>query len=200
VAVTLDEAHRLAQLRVGADTVRRMLILWPLLDVNNLDGSFENWLTAVVPLMRSQRSISARLAATYYEAVRLNAVGFDRRGMNLVLAEELPLEQAATSMLVTGPASLRSNLSRGMTIAKALNIAAARSAAAGMRHALNGGRETITASAKADSRRAGWERLTSGNACDFCELLADRGAVYSEDAADFEAHDHCSCSAVPVFD
>jgi hypothetical protein len=37
------------------------------------------------------------------------------------------------------------------------------------------------------------------HACDFCEMLADRGAVYGEASADFEAHDHCSCSAEPVF-
>jgi hypothetical protein len=41
--------------------------------------------------------------------------------------------------------------------------------------------------------------VTSGNACDFCSMLADRGAVYGEASAEFEAHDHCSCSAQPVY-
>jgi hypothetical protein len=30
-------------------------------------------------------------------------------------------------------------------------------------------------------------------------MLADRGAVYSEATADFAAHDHCGCSAEPVY-
>jgi hypothetical protein len=31
-------------------------------------------------------------------------------------------------------------------------------------------------------------------------MLIGRGAVYSEATADFAAHDHCKCSAVPAFD
>jgi hypothetical protein len=30
-------------------------------------------------------------------------------------------------------------------------------------------------------------------------MLAGRGSVYSADTAEFEAHDHCGCSAEPVY-
>jgi hypothetical protein len=45
----------------------------------------------------------------------------------------------------------------------------------------------------------GWQRVASDNACAFCEMLAARGAVYSEESADFEAHDGCTCTVEPVW-
>jgi hypothetical protein len=63
----------------------------------------------------------------------------------------------------------------------------------------NVGRETITGSSIEDPRASGWQRVSAGG-CGFCEMLASRGAVYSEREVDFGAHDNCRCGAVPVFD
>jgi hypothetical protein len=66
--------------------------------------------------------------------------------------------------------------------------------------ALGGGRNTILGAISADPARPRWQRVTSGNACAFCAMLASRGAAFgSERGADFQAHDHCSCSAEPAF-
>lgn len=62
----------------------------------------------------------------------------------------------------------------------------------------NAGRETVTGSTTADPDAEGWQRVGYGN-CDFCRILIDRGAVYSEATADFASHDHCNCAAVPAF-
>lgn len=59
-------------------------------------------------------------------------------------------------------------------------------------------RLTIAGSSIADPHAGGWQREGAGE-CDFCEMLISRGAVYSEDTADFGAHDHCHCIAVPAF-
>lgn len=63
----------------------------------------------------------------------------------------------------------------------------------------NVARDTITGSSIADPSAHGWQRESSGG-CPFCEMLASRGVVYSEESADFAAHDHCSCVAVPAFE
>lgn len=60
-----------------------------------------------------------------------------------------------------------------------------------------GARKTIMYSALADPAAEGWKRIASGATCDFCKMLASRGAVYSRDTADFHTHDHCNCIAVP---
>ena len=67
---------------------------------------------------------------------------------------------------------------------------------AGTRHVLAGGRETlIGAAAKANVR---YERVVSGKApCEWCVMLAARGAVYhsAESAGELSRwHDACKCS------
>jgi hypothetical protein len=60
-------------------------------------------------------------------------------------------------------------------------------------------RETVMGSSVQDPQARGWQRVTSGDGCEFCEMLASSGAVYTEESADFASHDHCLCSAVPAF-
>lgn len=68
------------------------------------------------------------------------------------------------------------------------------------KYALGGARETIRRSTFADPEAVGWRREVSPGACEFCEMLADRGAVYKDDTADFAAHGNCNCVAVPSWD
>lgn len=194
----LTEAHRLAQARLGADTVRQVFASFPLLDGTDIDGTFERWLRVVFPILRSQRSTSATLAANYLTTFRALELGVGATGAS-VLADGLPAEAVTTSLVVTGPAAIKSNIARGLSLASAMERAQVTAARATMRHVLNGGRETITQSVDADRRARGWQRVTSGNACSFCSLLASRGAAYGEASADFQAHDGCSCSAEPVY-
>jgi hypothetical protein len=67
------------------------------------------------------------------------------------------------------------------------------------RRIANGARLTVMESSIRDPQARGWQRVGDGSSCDFCSMLLGRGAVYSEATADFAAHDHCGCSAEPVF-
>lgn len=194
----LTEAHRRAQNRIGATTVAQMRAAWPLLDTSDLDGSFGRWLAVVVPLIQSNRRRSATTAASYAAALRALVTGPSELVVPR-LADAVERGRIETSMLVTGPASLRNNLAKAMPLRRAVDIAQSRSAAAAMRHVLDGGRQTLVQAVRDDDRAVGWERVTSGKACAFCLMLAGRGAVYGADSADFEAHDGCSCSAEPVY-
>lgn len=60
-------------------------------------------------------------------------------------------------------------------------------------------RHTVMGSSISDPRAAGWRRRTSSGACGLCQMLASRGAVYTERSVDFGAHDHCGCIATPAF-
>lgn len=60
-------------------------------------------------------------------------------------------------------------------------------------------RDTILENRRRDPSAVGWRRVTSGKSCKFCQMLADRGAVYSADTARFAAHTTCHCTAQPVF-
>jgi hypothetical protein len=64
---------------------------------------------------------------------------------------------------------------------------------------LKGGRQTVVDAAGADKQAEGWERVIGPTACSFCSMLASRGGVYKRATADFQAHDHCNCTAQVVF-
>lgn len=61
----------------------------------------------------------------------------------------------------------------------------------------NADRDTITLSSTQD-RRAGWVRVGNGG-CDWCSQYLD-GEIHYVSGYDFDAHDHCQCIALPVFE
>jgi hypothetical protein len=196
-AARLTEAHRIGQARLGARTVAQLATAWALLDPADLDATVERWLLTASRLIQAQRTASAQLAANYLTTFRRLELG--RPGtLQLVLAERLDAQQALTSLTVTGPVRVKLATARGVSLAEASDLGLAGSSRAGMRLALNGGRDTIRDSAQGDRRRTGWERSLSGDPCDFCQGLADDAAA-GDDSAAFVTHDGCGCQPVPVF-
>lgn len=196
-AARLTEAHRIAQTRLGAQTVAAMRAIWPLLDPNDLDRSTRRWLTAAMPVIRSQRTTSSRLAANYLRTFKAIEIGGVQAPV--VLNETVAIAQLSTSLAVTGPIHVKQAMSRGVSVVQAMKTAEATSAAAAMRLSLDAGRGTVLRSIRADDEALGYARAASGNACAFCAMLASRGPVYGEESVDFAAHDHCSCGFEPVY-
>lgn len=194
----LTESHRLAQARIGAETVRQLLGAWTVIDPRRLDATVTAWLGIAVPLVEAQRSKSVGVAANYLRTFRALELG-TLNGFAPVLGQADPTT-VATSLTVVGVASLKAATAKGKALDVAARTAQARTAAAGMRQALTGGRDTIVQTVAADPQARGWARVTSATPCDFCQMLADRGAVYGEDSADFQAHDSCGCSAEPAYE
>jgi hypothetical protein len=183
-----------------AKTILQLATVFALLDPDDLDGTFADWLFVVSALINARRTESANLAGAYLTAQRTLELGAPTE---IILAPPVDEKTLSVSMLVTGPASLRAN--RARHVDQALDIAKARSSAAGMRHVLNAGRETIAATVMADPEARGYRRVISANACKFCSMLAGRGPVYkSERTATFSRdghhyHDGCACTAEPVY-
>lgn len=206
-AAALTEGHRLAQARIGAQTVRLMRSAWPLLDPSDLDGSMARWLRVSVPLVSRQSAMSARLAAQYLRAFRALELGLSDYVPIVVTSDTTAI---TTSLTVTGPVRIKEQARRAVPFIRALSVAEAASASSALRHALNGGRSTITESVRADRSALGWARVTSGDPCHFCAMLASRGPVFkgeSFDASDprfsgsgeAKVHDNCSCGIEPVY-
>lgn len=194
LASPLTEQHRLAQLRIGSLLAAQVGDLWRLMgDGTALDDATTRWLRAVIPIVQLRYQQSAVLAAGYYGAMRTAAVG--PTGYLPTPADDLQVEALITSLTVTGPARTKSAMTR-MSLDDAMRLGESGSAAAAMRYGLAGGRDTLLKSMREDRRATGFQRVTSGNACAFCEDLAD--STYTTEA-DFEAHDACACTAEPVF-
>lgn len=201
-AARLTEAHRLAQARLGARTVSQMLAVWPLLDSADLDGSFPRWLSAAVPIIQANRTASSTLAANYYQTFRTVTLGLSAGAFTPPVAGPASLDAITGALVVTGPATIKRAVGRGLSIEVSVALAQTESARAAMYHSLQGGRETTIGSVAADPKAIGWARATSGDPCAFCAMVASRGPVYRDDSeasAGFEAHPGCNCTPEPVY-
>lgn len=189
MADRLSEAHRVAQLALRADVLRALVKLWPAMNWDDLDGSFTVWLAATAPLISANHDRSTALAAAYLK--RHRAMYGPRGSFAPVLAPPLDPERIATSARVTALAGTKAAAGRGVNRDTAMANAFVLSSGEATRLVLAGGRDTMTATVKADPKAKGYERITSGSPCDFC---ADLAGITSKDAPpDFQAHGHCGC-------
>lgn len=193
----LTEAHRQGQLRLRAQALRDFTAVWPVWTGD--EQSFHRLLDVAVPLLRAHHTLSASLAASYFTGFRTA----ERVGGNAapVLADPLREGQIRGTLYVTGLDMTRQALLAGQSPQAAMQTALVRTSGTATRLTLNGGRDTVLLSSSEDRRARGWARVTSGKACAFCATLASRGAAYlSESTAEFQAHDHCSCTAEVMYD
>lgn len=172
------------------------------------------------------RSDWARVTGTIYDPSHSDAEVIDVDDFEW---PEEPTERheraTAASLTGTGPGRVLS-ASRGQRLDDpdflaelndVMNGAGTISAGAADREALRGGRDLINETAKKDKVAVGWARVTDGDPCPFCAMLASRGAIYRSAASagikglddgelppvhrdDLEKyHNNCHCQTVPVF-
>lgn len=104
------------------------------------------------------------------------------------------------SLIVTGPVGQKSKRSRGKTAHQARDESFVESSGAASRQVLTGGRQSLLTLMQDNMPEPRWIRVTDSDPCAFCAMLASRGPVYATKAsAGFEAHDHCACTAEPVY-
>jgi hypothetical protein len=191
----LTERHRQAQLQIRARALQDYLRLWPIWEGD--EESFGQLVLASITVTRAYNGLSASLAGSYFTSFRL-AEGV--RGEAIPrLAGLIDEGKVAAGLIVTGRKAVKSALDSGKAPQEARETALVRTSGSVSRHVLNGGRETILQSVKEDKEALGWGRVTDGDPCAFCAMLAGRGPVYEEDTVAFEAHDECGCGAEPVY-
>lgn len=190
----LTVQHRRLQLRISAAVSQDYLRIWPLWTGDS--RSFGRLTAATVPLVRAAHGTSSGLASGYYRAYRF-AEGVD--GAATPVLAPFNTDAVVASMYVTGQAQTRASLVAGMSPLRAREQALIRTMGAVTRHALNGGRDTVVGSVRADRQAVGWQRVTSGKPCHFCTMLSSRGPVYKQQTVGFRAHDHCACTSEPLY-
>lgn len=200
----LTRTHWLLQMTLRSQLSGGVQRLWPIWTGDA--ASFAQFVQRAVPLVQLGHTRSSGLASAYYRAFRAaeaTRVEEIREGdwNGPVAAPPPDPEQVARSMYATGLDAARAALSRQLSAEQARKTALTNVNGAATRHALNGGRETVLASVKADNGATGWQRvIVSPRPCAFCVMYAARGPVYkSASTAGFRAHDHDRCIAEPVF-
>jgi hypothetical protein len=194
----LTDEHRQAQLAVRAATVRSVMDLWGVFNPEDIDASWARLEGPRLSVVGAGRVQSETLSRRYYRDFRV-AEGVFSPAPDVSLVDDWR-PRVSGSLYVTGPVMAKAAIAaRRPDVA---TTALVRVAGAASRHAVQPGRDWIeeaSAVDPGDGRLVGWRRVTSANPCEFCEMLAGRGAVYIEDTAGFQAHDHCMCTAEPDF-
>lgn len=193
---TLTARHRQAQLTLSAQALRDFTRVWPLWRGD--ERSFRDLVAVTLPLAAAHHRTSSSLASAYYSAFRrIEGAGGSPQPR---AADPLDRASLTSSLYVTGSVMTRKSIAAGFSPQAARQNALVRVSGALTRHVLSGGRDAVLRSSAADREARGYQRVTGGSPCAFCAVLATRGAVYGESSADFQAHDHCSCSAEAVYD
>lgn len=126
----------------------------------------------------------------------------------VVDAPEFDEREATVSLLVTGPERVKALMPAPED--EAMATAERSSAAAAVRHVVDGGREQVKEAVRKDPEALGYARVTDSNPCYFCAALASRGPVYEAESFDdsdarftgpgiAKVHDGCCCTLVPAY-
>lgn len=146
------------------------------------------WLLDVLPgLQAVYGAAAASLAADYYDDLRESAAA--RHAFYAIVPEPAPLAKAEVLARVAAGSlfSAEPNLMGALTLARG-----------GIQRLItNEARSTVVVSSLEDPSAQGWRRV-GGGACDWCRQYLD-GEVHYVEGYDFKAHDHCGCTAEPVF-
>lgn len=186
-------------------------------------ASIDAWLNLMVPRLIRASDDSAVRATEFFAAIRAleapgaapfrpePAIGYVDPGVrkSLLTVGPYAYTNKATKIerLDVSPQQQRALLRQAkQESTKAL-------AAATLRHAQAGGRQTIHDASEQDRVALGWVRVTKADPCFFCAMLASRGLNYRafkegsfdvSDArfsgdGDAKVHDNCGCALKPVY-
>jgi hypothetical protein len=200
------QKYRRIQALMAARMAQQVLRVWrELMNPAKVDASWPAVRAALVPIVQQAREQSAALArAAYMDARRETGVpdgDFDPAG-----PLRLAIDRLEASLDVTGPVEFKKAIAAGKTPQQAMDAAAVRMVGSTQYLALEGGRSVMRQSVDADEAATGYARVTDGDPCAWCAMLASRGPVYksAKTAGDPRQggnryHDHCACQAWPAF-
>lgn len=184
---------RLIQAALTNSLTRDVTQLWPTLDPKSLDRTYPTWLQRMSALINRYRGMSGLAAGIYYGDTREAITGLTTPVDLIQHAGPADPDWLSSGLGYSGPGLLNNPAAQP---GSALSI----TQGTATRMVADAGRTTVIDTVHADPEAVGWYRLTDGQPCAFCALLASRGIAYkSQKSADFKAHNDCGCVAAPAF-
>lgn len=220
-AAALTRAYKAQQNREAAK-IAALIALYYQRRVDPRDpGAVDRWLELMVPRLVASSDSGARTSAVFFDALHRLEVGSPAAAVPSLGAIN---EGVAKSLLTVGPYGYMNKMieikekdlgpaREKALLAEAKQVTATKVAAATLRHAQAGSRQTIYDNSATIETALGWIRVTKADPCFFCAMLASRGVSYrSFDEFSFDlsdsrfngdgdakVHDNCGCSLKPVF-
>jgi len=203
VALTaLDAAYREALARTSAGVVRLMLARWGAVNLDDLAGTSDIWMSDAVAAVLAGRRQAEGLANAYTTRVRQLSVP-NASPFTPPPAEPPNVEQIRSSLEFTGIKQTAREYAKQRTFVeeqrtrdddgvetlptavpkqKLLEDGIVRASGAAIRHVTTAGMDQIKKIVQEDAVALGWYRTTKAGCCYFCAMLASRGLVYKEDS------------------
>lgn len=195
----LTNAYRARQLADRAGSIRNLVQLWKAVDPTRLGATIDIFTQAATLLLGEAYNVSGALASNYFGLFR-EAEGVAGSAPRVAAAARPSAEYLAGSLRGSALSGIINARKAGKSVAVAADNGLVNVIGTFGKLVLSGGNKTIISAVHADKKATGWVRVTSSDPCTFCRTLAGRGAVYRSDrTASFEPHDHCSCTAEPVY-
>jgi len=199
----LTEAHRKAQLAIGARAATAATALWSGLDISDLDRSTPAWLARNVLQARKYFNESVAAADAYVPMYRDAELGSPAGPIVNPVFDTAAMSE---TLLVAGPVRVKLLVKKGADGRTAHGAALKKYTGIMRRQVMSGGRMMIHETTKADRGAVGWRRVTDGNPCTFCAMLASRGPAYASAqnasviaGSGLRYHGHCGCTAEIVY-
>lgn len=193
----ITRRHMADQFAIRRETLADFSELFPGWSLDD-PGSFSDVAQAGAILATDRHRTSAGVGADYFERFR-RAEGASGSA-SARLADPPTRDEIAELIRANGLAGAVNARRRGRSTREAMRNALVRASGVVSTTALNGGRHTVERSIQGDRQAQGWQRVTGGNPCAFCAMLASRGPAYRGQAsAGFQAHSHCQCAAEPTY-
>lgn len=196
------------QLQLRTRLVRDVATTWPALDFARLDRSWPAWLRVMAALIGRYHGESARQAGLYYLAARQQATG-DPGTAAVATATAPAAEWLARALGYAAPGTYQRKLAAGASPEMAARHALTQTLGTASRITLDGGRATVLNAAESDKKAVGYYRVTDGDPCAFCALMASRvvlkdgrGRFYTSAAnagADKKWHNDCGCTVAVAY-
>ncbi len=195
----LTEQYRALQIRMNATLTKGLAVLWRTVSPADIRGTLEPFAASGEVITLGARRANALAAQEYYSSFRA-AEGLAGRFVAR-LALDPPAGVLRGALFGAAARGLIDARKRGLSVGQAAEAAFARTAGAATQIMANGGRETLLAAIASDPEAQGYQRVTDGDPCAFCRMLASRGIVaYTAETASFKSHGGCGCTAEPAFE
>lgn len=174
------------------------------MNLADITGSQPIWKKTMLNLISTWWKISQKEALNYLPKFRQAETGEDA-GIT-VTVPSFSRKQLSADIDWLGATNVLWHIAKGATPEEAMRQA--RELFIGVFHeaVLTGGRKTVQAWAKADTRAIGWRRVSDGNPCTFCAMLVTRGPVYTSEQKALTTgdmrnkyHPHCGCTVEVVY-
>ena len=222
-SLALTESFKAAENRAAARVAALVALYYQQRVVVDDPGSVQAWLDIVIPQIIRRSDLGAMSAVEFYNALRrIEAPG--SAFYSPEPARGMVDAGVRKSLMAVGPGDYMNKMrdikaldvspqAEKALLAEAKQVTSVKLAAATVRHAQAGSRQTVYRAAEQDRVALGWIRVTRAKPCFFCAMLASRGIHYRafnegsfdlSDArftgeGDAKVHDECGCSLKPVY-